>query len=248
MLIGFIPTQKIQDNNQDAKTLLLYYYYGGMIYSAVKNYERAMYFFEAAVSTPALAMSYIMLESYKKYILVSLICEGKLICIPKYSSQVLTRFIKPLSTPYLALAKAYEDLSSDDLTSVVSTHHEKFAQDNNMGLVNLVLASIYKQKIHRLTQTFLTLSLADIAQKVRLSGPDEAERYILMMVKGGEIFATINKKDGMVVFKDDPEKFNTPATMQLIQNEINQVIGMNKHIIKMEEEIKLNPHVSYLPT
>lgn len=48
-----------------------------MIYSAVKNYERAMYFFEVVVSTPALAMSHIMLESYKKYILVSLILHGK---------------------------------------------------------------------------------------------------------------------------------------------------------------------------
>lgn len=65
------------DGNHDTKYFLLYYYYGGMIYSALKNYERAMYFFEVAVSTPALAMSYIMLESYRKYILVSLILHGK---------------------------------------------------------------------------------------------------------------------------------------------------------------------------
>lgn len=44
---------------------------------AAKNYDRALYFFEVAVSTPALAMSHIMLESYKKYILVSLILHGK---------------------------------------------------------------------------------------------------------------------------------------------------------------------------
>lgn len=47
-----------------------------MIYTAVKNYERALYFFEVAITTPALAMSHIMLESYKKYILVSLILHG----------------------------------------------------------------------------------------------------------------------------------------------------------------------------
>lgn len=68
-----------QDGNHDAKYFLLYYYYGGMIYTAMKNYERALYFFEVAVSTPALAMSHIMLESYKKYILVSLILHGKVI-------------------------------------------------------------------------------------------------------------------------------------------------------------------------
>lgn len=231
------------ESNHDTKYVLLYYYYGGMIYSAVKSYERAMYFFEATLSMPAAAMSYIMLEAYKKFILVSLICEGKIGSIPKYSSPIIPRFIKPICTPYLLLAKAYEEMSSMDLNSIVSSHHDTFVHDNNMGLVNLVVASIHKQKIHRLTQTFLTLSLADVADKVRLSGPDEAERYILMMVKDGEIFASINKKDGMVVFKDDPEKFNTPATMQLITTEINQVIAMNKHIVKMDEEIKMNPQV-----
>ena len=76
------------DQNQDAKYFLLYYYYGGMVYAAMKNYDRALYFFEVAISTPALAMSHIMLESYKKYILVSLILHGKMLPIPKYSSQV----------------------------------------------------------------------------------------------------------------------------------------------------------------
>lgn len=68
--------QPFQDGNHDAKYFLLYYYYGGMIYTAVKNYERALYFFEVAITTPAVAMSHIMLESYKKYILVSLILHG----------------------------------------------------------------------------------------------------------------------------------------------------------------------------
>lgn len=48
-----------------------------MIYTAIKNYDRALYFFEVAVSTPAMAMSHIMLEAYKKFILVSLILHGK---------------------------------------------------------------------------------------------------------------------------------------------------------------------------
>lgn len=61
----------------DAKYFLLYYYYGGMIYLAVRNLERALYCFEVAVTTPALAVSHIMLEAYKKYILVSLLLTGK---------------------------------------------------------------------------------------------------------------------------------------------------------------------------
>lgn len=68
-----------QNGNYDAKHFLLYYYYGGLIYATLKNYERSLYAFEVALTTPASAISHIMLESYKKYILVSLILHGKVI-------------------------------------------------------------------------------------------------------------------------------------------------------------------------
>jgi COP9 signalosome complex subunit 3 len=48
-----------------------------MIYLAVRNLDRALYFFEVAITTPAHAVSHIMLEAYKKYILVSLLLHGK---------------------------------------------------------------------------------------------------------------------------------------------------------------------------
>lgn len=55
-------------------------------------------------------------------------------------------------------------------------------QDNNLGLVKQVLSSIYKRNIQRLTQTYLTLSLQDIANAVQLNSPKEAEMHVLQMV------------------------------------------------------------------
>lgn len=34
----------------DAKHFLCYYYYGGMIYTGLKNFERALYFYEQVLS------------------------------------------------------------------------------------------------------------------------------------------------------------------------------------------------------
>jgi len=42
---------------------------------------------------------------------------------------------------------------------------------------------LYKKNILRLTKTFLTLSLSDMANRVQLSSPREAEQYILNMVR-----------------------------------------------------------------
>lgn len=62
-------------------------------------------------------------------------------------------------------------------------------------------------------------------------------------IKSGEIFASINQKDGMVVFKDDPEKFNTPEMFLKIQEDITKVMELHKQIAFNEESIMLNPLV-----
>ncbi|GLH13780.1 hypothetical protein R5R35_008973 [Gryllus longicercus] len=225
----------------DAKYFLLYYYYGGMIYTALKNYDRALYFFEVAITTPAMAVSHVMLEAYKKYILVSLILHGKVLNIPKYTSQVVGRFIKPLSQAYHDLATAYTTNNSDELRTTINKYQESFARDSNTGLTKQVIASLYKKNIQRLTKTFLTLSLSDVASRVQLSGPGEAEKYILNMIEDGEIFATINQKDGMVIFHDDPEKYNSPAMLRRLEEEMAVCTDLDRKVQSMEEDIMVNP-------
>lgn len=55
-------------------------------------------------------------------------------------------------------------------------------RDHNLGLVKQVVSVLYKKNIQRLTKTFLTLSLSDVASRVGLATPAEAEKYILHMV------------------------------------------------------------------
>jgi COP9 signalosome complex subunit 3 len=66
--------------------------------------------------------------------------------------------------------------------------------------VKQVLASLPVRTIQRLTQTYLTLSLADIARAAGLAGAPEAEAVILRMVAHRQVFARINDRDGMVTF------------------------------------------------
>uniref|UniRef100_A0A4W3HQN0 COP9 signalosome complex subunit 3 n=2 Tax=Callorhinchus milii TaxID=7868 RepID=A0A4W3HQN0_CALMI len=225
----------------DAKHFLCYYYYGGMIYTGLKNFERALYFYEQAITTPAMAVSHIMLESYKKYILVSLILHGKVQQLPKYTSQIVGRFIKPLSNAYHELAQVYATNNPTELRSVVNKHNETFTRDNNLGLVKQCLSSLYKKNIQRLTKTFLTLSLQDMASRVQLSGAQEAEKYVLHMIDDGEIYASINQKDGMVSFHDNPEKYNNPAMLLNIDHEMQKCIELDEKLKAMDQEITVNP-------
>lgn len=224
----------------DATNFLCYYYYGGMIYAGQKNWNRSAYFFEVAITTPSMAVSHIVLEAYKKFILVSLILHGKVPILPKYTSPVVSRFIKPLSSAYSDLGTACATNSPTDIRVVLDKHAEQFSNDKNMGLAKQVLASMYRKNIQRLTKTFLTLSLTDIARRVHLSSPAEAEQYVQNMIEDGEIYASISKKDGMVSFHDNPEKYNNPDVLRKIDDQLRECMALDEKLRSMEQEISVN--------
>lgn len=91
--------------------------------------------------------------------------------------------MKKLSQPYQELATAYATNSCEEVQGIITKYKDNFERDNNMGLVKQVLSFLYKKNIQRLTNTFLTLSLSDVAARVKLPGPVDAEKYILNMVK-----------------------------------------------------------------
>lgn len=187
---------KPQNSNFDSKYLLSYFYYAGCIYGAVKQFDSALFYLEQALTVPASVLSQIMIESYKKFILISLISKGKLPTLPKYTSRIVINQIKPICAIYHELASAFTNFDLDKLNSLVQKYHDVFQQDKNLGLVKQLQQSFYKKNIQKLTKTFITLSLADMAHKVKLPSAKEAEYYMLNMIKDGEIFATINQKDG----------------------------------------------------
>ena len=70
----------------------------------LQNFSRALYLLEACVTVPATAVSHIMLEAYKKYLLIWLIVHGDMsqeaLVFPKYTSPVVNKYIRTLSAPY----------------------------------------------------------------------------------------------------------------------------------------------------
>ena len=57
-------------------------------------------------------------------------------------------------------------------------------QDANFGLAKQLVGALHQKNIQRLTQTYVTLSLEDIAGAVKLGGAREAETHVLRMVRG----------------------------------------------------------------
>ena len=115
---------------------------------------------EVCITMPAdaQAVSHIMVEAYKKYILIWLIFNGgdktePDLIMPKYTSSVVSKYIKPLCTAYTDLTKAFYSVTEKDnskMEKIIEKHGiNPFGDDGNMGLVSQVLVARQKAKIKR---------------------------------------------------------------------------------------------------
>lgn len=89
------------------------------------------------------------------------------------------RQLEVLCSHYLDLARAYRKSASstsagaravvNEMHQLMEVHQAEFASDHNLGLIKQLIKSLVKNQITRLTQTYITYSLADIANQVNLT-------------------------------------------------------------------------------
>jgi COP9 signalosome complex subunit 3 len=280
--------------------VLTYAYYAGLAYTGARRFVDARLMFHRCMQTPATAVSAIAVEAYKKYVLVSLIIDGKV--APSALSdlpQALTVALPRVAEAYHELAqastksnsisgnssssnnsaapsrsaKAASDeaggkkrrgdeplagmLSPGEAAALLQTstpragasklervavrHVERVRADRNLGLLKQALAAERRVDLKRQTKTYLTLSLAAIAQRAGLANEAAAEELLLQMIEAGEIFAKISARDGMVVFQDVSESYRGPAQLKHINELIDNVIRLGRNIRDLEHEFKLDP-------
>lgn len=190
------------------RDMLLYYYYGGLIYIGMKEYAKAYNFYDLAMQIPALALNAIMVESAKKLVLVSLLVHGKYLGISKNASNLVHRHMKTFCAVYFEFASAFERNDVEKALKIMTENAQVIKEEKNFGLMKQCISALNRRNIQKLTSTYVTLSLVDIAKAARLKDAKEAETLLFKMIDNGQINARINQVDGMVTFEEDSESSN----------------------------------------
>lgn len=164
---------------------------------------------------------------------------GKVESIPRYAPSAIQRHQKGSFPAYSEFATAYSTHSTDDLHKCAETHAEVFKKDKNFGLTKQVIKKLYRENIQRLTQTFITTSMKDITERVKLSQP-EVEKAILGMIERKEVFATISQEKGMVAFIEDPEAYDSTEILNKLNKDIQNVISLGEKVRTIDREISLS--------
>jgi len=216
----------------------LYFYYGAICYIALKRWTKAIEFFETVISAPALMASAIMVEAYKKYVLVCLIAKGEVPSLPRVTAPAVVRTVKQLTQAYEELATAYSTRSHEDLGKCADNHANVFLKDGNMGLVGQVMNAMHNQNIKRLTKTYLTQTLDAVQKEVGLQDRAEAERRILRLVEDGQLLAAINQKDGYVSFQEKDGEYASPQMVSFLDHQIHNTIVIHHKVTGLDRNIE----------
>jgi len=214
--------------------MLLYYFYGGNVYVGLKQFVKAERFYDTGLTVPAFAQSAIMVEIFKRFVLVQLLNHGNFLGINKSASNIVHKHMKSFCSSYIDFANAFTDGDAEVLKNVAKEKKKEFAEDKNMGIINQCIEALSRRNIQKLTATYLTLSLDAVAKHINLAGAREAELILLRMIDHGEIAARINHKDGMVVFQEEQDNLNITDR---VNYQINQCITLAQKLKNMDDTL-----------
>mmetsp|Transcript_4763 Transcript_4763/g.14377 ORF Transcript_4763/g.14377 Transcript_4763/m.14377 type:complete len:330 (+) Transcript_4763:453-1442(+) len=226
------------------RDLLLYHYYAGMVLCGLKKFKLSAQYFTLCYSAPTHVVHAVMVESYKKCVLASLLDSGKLPVQPKYTALPIQRFLKTGVAPYMEFANAFGSRKLETLRASLQKHEAAFERDHNLGLAKQCIQALIRRNILRLTQAYLTLSLSDIATLTELASPAEAAACIISMVASGSISATIDEALGMVHFSEDPDGFDSCEAVATMEQGIGDAINAAEKLGAMHAQLSLD--ASYL--
>mmetsp|Transcript_21113 Transcript_21113/g.56867 ORF Transcript_21113/g.56867 Transcript_21113/m.56867 type:complete len:409 (-) Transcript_21113:284-1510(-) len=220
-----------------AQDVLLTHYHGGIALVGLKRHAEALQFFQLVIAAPTLVFNTIMVEAYKKWLLCGLIANKAVPVLPRYTATTVQRSSKGCAPAYVELGASFASRDLAKLQRTIATHAAVFEKDSNTGLVKQCATAFTKDCIQRLSRTYVTLSLVDIASAAGLSGAAEAEAQLLIMVDKGEIKAQIDRVKGMALFSGDADVFDSNEMKTVLDARLEQVVTLSHKLRDLHDDI-----------
>lgn len=234
--------------------LLEYFLYSGMVYMALGRWERALECFENAVTYPSREVSKIMIEAYKKWLLVGIILEGKPLQLPRSTSNTAAKAYHILAKPYDSLAQLFETATAQRFKAEVDVAQKIWQQDCNMGLILHVMSAFQKFQIRKLADVYSKITIPEVHKLTESAESgnktpivQQTEQLVLSMIQEGSLNATLtNPTSGAAiltfssgpVLSEDQMQNELRASKQRIQVLTKEIIDTDKNLTYDKEYIK----------
>lgn len=224
----------------------------GMMYCALRDWSKAFAAFQRVVTYPTRegGTSKIMIEAYKKWVLVSLLSKGKLAETPSNTPAASAKLYANLAKPYTSVAVAFVADDAQVLKAEVEKNTAIWLEDANTGLVKEVLSAYQKWRVLALEQIYSNISLSEIRQQTtsaetgeKLQKDEDVETLIQNMIISGMLSGVIEKNDDgtkYLSFLSLTTPFTEVEFVDRVKNTASQLMQLQNYFKITKERLGTN--------
>lgn len=231
-----------------SKGYMEYYMMGALCYIGLGQYAKALAFLEVVLAAPAQqnAASLIMVEAYKKWVLLSLLLHGSVAGLPRSASQTAVKHIRAMAKAYDCVAEAFKGKDRERLQAEIEQGMDVWNDEQNYGLMVEVFNAHRKFAISRLAKTYAAISVTEVATQTSAEPDNVAETlaFLQNLIVTGNLQASITQS---TTSTGDILRF-LPASTQKSEEQVEQLLASKslevqillKHVNDIEHRTEIS--------
>ena len=127
----------------------------------------------------------------------------------KEERNILLFQLKVALQPYLQLTQAVKSGDLVRFGEVVKKFTDQFTSDHTFTLISRLHHNVIKTAVKTISLAYSKITFADIAQKLLLDSPDDAEFIVAKAIRDGVIEAELDHDQGIMQSKDTSDVYST---------------------------------------
>lgn len=235
--------------------ILSYLMLSAMVFIGSRRWDSALRALENVISFPCkdASVSKIMVEAYKKWLLVGLLHTGGLLPLPRSTTPFAIKAYHTIGKPYEAVAALFDAPTAARFRAEIEFASAQWAEDCNVGLMHELLLAYQKWQIRRLSKTYAKMPVSEVVNLTtsaetgtRLALP-AVEAMIREMIDENSLRATMTVSETL-----GPVLHFDAVDAKLPEEELNVALAQATYRVKaLTAEIKttdraLTQHKSYV--
>merc|ERR1712073_11561 len=141
----------------------------------------------------------------------------------------LAKEVKVALHPYLQLTQAVKSGDLVRFGEVVKKFAEQFSADHTYTLITRLHHNVIKTAVKTISLAYSKITFADIAQKLLLDSPDDAEFIVAKAIRDGVIEAELDHEAGIMQSKDTSDVYSTREPQKAFNQRIEWCLDLHNH-------------------
>lgn len=144
----------------------------------------------------------------------------------------LQQELKAALHPYLQLTQAVKSGDLVRFGEVVKKFSEQFRADHTYTLITRLHHNVIKTAVKTISLAYSKITFADIAQKLLLDSPDDAEFIVAKAIRDGVIEAELDHDQGIMQSKDTSDVYSTREPQIAFNQRIEWCLDLHNQSVR----------------